>query len=186
MPASASWKSACDVGARADVATAVLAVQHRSAREHDGRQVDARRAHHAGRRRLVAADQQHDAIDRVAANRLLDVHAGEVAEQHGRGAQLRFAERHHGELEREATGLVHAVLDVLGEVTEVRVARRELRPRVADADDRPAVEDVIGMALVLHPAAMDEGVAVGAGEPGSAAALRLLRVRHGFSTERIS
>ena len=47
------------------------------------RQVAAGRAHQQRRRGLVAADQQHDAVDRIAADRLLDVHADEVAEQHG-------------------------------------------------------------------------------------------------------
>ena len=46
-----------------------------------------RRAHHQRRRGLVAAHQQHHAVDRVAADAFLDVHAGEVAVQHrGRAA----------------------------------------------------------------------------------------------------
>src|SRR5215211_691433 len=51
-----------------------------------------------------------------------------------------------------------SVAHVLGKHAEVRVARRELGPRVADADDRPAVELVLRHAAVLHPAAVDEPV----------------------------
>ena len=69
-----------------------------------------------------------------------------------------------------------------GELAEVRVARRGLRPGVADADDRPAVELVVRDALVLHPRAVDERVAVVAAEPGRASgACAWLRsfLRHG-------
>ena len=59
-----------------------------------------------------------------------------------------------------------AALHMLGDVAEMRVARRQLGPGVADADHRPAVEDVVGQPLVLHPAAMQESVLVGLGEPG--------------------
>ncbi len=51
------------------------------------------------------------------------------------------------------------------ELAEVRVAGRRLRPRVADADDRTAVELIVRDALVLHPRAMHERVAVVAAEP---------------------
>ena len=54
-------------------------------------------------------------------------------------------------------------------VAQVRVAGRQLRPGVADADDRPAVEHVGRQALVAHPAAMDEAVFVVLPEPGSGA-----------------
>ena len=69
-----------------------------------------------------------------------------------------------------------AALDVLGELAEVRVARRQFRPGVADADDRPPVEDVLGQALVPHPAAMDEAVLVVLAEPGGGSVRRFLVV----------
>ena len=56
-------------GARAELLAAPLAVEHRPAGDADRRQVDARRAHQQRRRGLVAAHQQHDAVDRVAADR---------------------------------------------------------------------------------------------------------------------
>ena len=94
---------------------AELAVQHRPAGDDDRRQIAARRAHQQRRRGLVAAAQQHDAVDRIGADRLLDVHAGEVAEQHRGRPHLRLAERHHRELEREAARLADAALHVLGD-----------------------------------------------------------------------
>ena len=143
VPALHLFAEAPDVGARPDVGAAELAVQHRPAGDDERRQVAACRAHDERRRGLVAAAEQDDAVDRVAADRLLDVHAREVAEQHRRRPDARLAERHHRELERHAAGFPHAALDVLGKLAEVPVARRQLRPRVADADDRPAVEDAL-------------------------------------------
>ena len=81
MPASALMKSAerhlaglapsslklPDVGARADRRSRGTCRSASARRESDdGRQVAARRAHQQRRRGLVAADQQHDAVDRVA------------------------------------------------------------------------------------------------------------------------
>src|SRR4029077_14487334 len=57
------------------------------------------------------------------------------------------------------------------------IARRQLGPGVADADHRPAVEEVGGQPLVLHPAAVAEAVAVGVAEPRRAAQLALFLPR---------
>ena len=101
------------VRARADVLAAELAVEHRPAGDADGRQVARRRAHQQRRRGLVAAHQQHDAVERIGADRLLDVHRGLVAEQHRRRAHQRLAEAHHRKLDREAARVEHAVAHVL-------------------------------------------------------------------------
>ncbi len=156
-------------GARAEFALLVMPLKHRAARQADGRQVARSRAHHQRRRGLVAAHQQHDAVDRIAADRLLHIHAGEIAEQHGGGAQVGLAQGHHREFEGEAAGLADAALHPLGDVAEMRVAGRQFRPGVADADHRAAVEQVVRISLVLHPAAMDEAVAVLQPEPFMAA-----------------
>jgi hypothetical protein len=128
-------------------------------------QVDAGRAHHQRWRGLVAAHQQHHAVDGVAAYAFFDVHAGQVAVQHGGGAQQGFAQRHHREFEREAAGFIDAYLDLLGNRAEVRIAGRQFAEGVADADDRAAVELVVRDALALDPAAVGEAVAVLAAEP---------------------
>src|SRR5690606_33008720 len=70
-----------------------------------------------------------------------------------------------GELQRQAARLVDAVLHALGEIAQMGVAGGELRPGVADADYRPAVEQVGGQALVLHPGAVIDVVARRAAEP---------------------
>src|SRR6266545_7504027 len=51
----------------------------------------------------------------------------------------------------------------------MRVARCGLRPGVADADHRPAVELIVGNALVLHPGAVHQSVAIVPAEPFGAA-----------------
>ena len=95
------------------------------------------------------------------------VHAGEVAEQHRGRPQIRFAAAEDRKLQREAAGLVDAALHVAPPGRgNGGVAGRQLRPGVADADHRPPVEQVVGKALVLHPAAVQEPVAVGFAEPG--------------------
>ncbi len=154
-----------DGRARSDVLAGQLAVEHGPARDHDGRHVAAGRAHQQRGRGLVAAGQQDDGVDGVAADGFLHVHAGQVAREHGGGAQVGFAVGEHGEFHREAARLVDAALDVLGDLEEVRVAGREFGPGVADADDGAAVELMVGDALVLHPAAVHEAVLVGRAEP---------------------
>ena len=115
LAAPAHVGDAPEIGARADLLVAPLAVQHRPAGHADGRQVDARGAHQLRRRRLVAAAQQHDAVERVGAQRLLDVHRHEVAPEHRGRLHHRLAERDRRELERQAAGLPDAALDVLGD-----------------------------------------------------------------------
>ena len=160
-----------DAGARAQLLVAPAAVQHRPATHADGRQIGARRAHQQDRRRLVAAHQQHHAVDRVAADALLDVHRREVAVEHRRRPQQRLAERHHRKLEREAARLVDADLHLLGQRAEMRVARRQFAEGIADADHRPAVELVVRHAFALDPRAVGKTISVLAAEPLLAAQL---------------
>jgi hypothetical protein len=47
---------------------------------------------------------------------------------------------------------------VFGQIAEVRIARRAFRPRMANANDRTPIKQIIGMALILHPTAMNESV----------------------------
>ena len=110
-------------------------------------------------------------VEGVGSDGLLDVHAHEVAVEHRRGPHQGLSQGHHGELEGEAALLVDSALDPLRQDSEVRVARGELRPGVADADDRTAVEEVVGQALVLHPASMVEAVLALLAEPLGAAAI---------------
>ncbi|MCY1235289.1 hypothetical protein D9M72_478990 [compost metagenome] len=68
----------------ADILAAPFAVQHRAAGDENNRDIDAGSPHQQARRGLVAAAEQHDAIDRIAADRLFDVHRCKVAEHHRR------------------------------------------------------------------------------------------------------
>ena len=164
------------VGAGSDVLVAPFAVQHRSAGHDQGRQIHTAGTHDRGRGGLVAACQQDHAVQRVGPEGFLDIHAGQIAEQHGGGPHQGLAQGHDRKLERKAAGLVDTLLDLFRQDAEVAVAGGQFRPGVADADDRPAVEQVFGMALVLHPAAVGESHQVVATEPLVAAQLCF---RHG-------
>nr|GEU28270.1 hypothetical protein [Tanacetum cinerariifolium] len=165
-----------DGGAGTDVLAVQFTVEHGAAGDHDGRNVDRRGAHQQRRGGLVAADQQHHAIHRIAADRFLDVHGSEVTGQHGGWAQIGFAVREDGEFDREAARFQDAALDVFGQFAEVGVAGGEFGPGVADADNRFALEFVVRNALIFHPAAVHEAVLVIGAEPFGGAQLNLLVV----------
>ena len=148
-----------------------FAVQHRSTGHDQGWQIHTAGTHDRGRSGLVAACQQDYAIHGVGPECFLDVHAGQISEQHGGRAHQGFAQGHDRELDREASGLVDPLLDLFRQDAEVAVAGSQFRPGVADADDRPAVEQVFGVALVLHPAAVGETHQVMAAKPLVAAQL---------------
>ncbi len=171
------FAEAPDVGARSDRLASIVAVQHRAARDDERRQVATGRAHHERGRRLVAAAEQHDAVEGVAADRLFDVHADEIAEEHRRRPQARLAGGHDGKLERQPAGFPHAALHVFGELAKVPVAGRQVGPRVADADDRPAVEHVARQ-RASHPAPVNEAVLVELAEPLGRAVRPLLFLSH--------
>src|SRR4030095_16991617 len=83
-----------------------------------------------------------------------------------------LAERDHRELEREAAGAPHPALDRLRHLAQVRVAVVQLRPRVADADHRAAVEYRLAEALGLEIGSVHEAVEILGGEPVAAAERR--------------
>src|SRR5205823_1826077 len=58
--------------------------------------------------------------------------------------------------------------------TKMRIARCRLRPGVADADHRPAVELIARNTLILHPRPVDKCIAVVTGEPNLRAQRALL------------
>ena len=158
-------------GSRSQIVAAEFSGKHRPAGKADGRQVAGSGSHQQGWRGLVAAHQQNDSVNRIAADRLFHVHAGQVAEQHGGRAQLRFAQRHHGKFQRKAACLPHAALHKFGKLAKMRVAGRQLRPGIADPDHRPAIEQVVRPALILHPASVEETIAILSSIPFLAAQL---------------
>ncbi len=115
-----------------------VAAQHRAGRHVDRRDAHADRAHDQAGRGLVAAAEQHRAVDRMAAQQLLRLHREEIAIEHGGGLHERLGQRHRRQLDRKAAGLQHAALDVLGARAQMRVAGVDLAPGIDDADDRLA------------------------------------------------
>src|SRR6476646_9432947 len=140
------------VATGSDLTTLPVAVEHRAAGDDDGWHVAARR------RCLVTPGQQNDAVEWIAANRLLDIHRHQVPIEHGGRLHQRLAEREHRELEREAPCLQDSPLYRHRQLAEVRVAVDELAPAVADADQRLPLDRLVGEAFRLHPAAMQVSV----------------------------
>ena len=114
------------------------AIEHRPAREHDGRDVDRRGRHDRRRRGLVAAGREHDAVERIAEQHLDQAEIGEVAVER-RGRPLAgLLDRMHRELEGDAAGVADAFAHALGELEMVAVAGRKIGAGLGDADDRLA------------------------------------------------
>jgi hypothetical protein len=157
------------VGAGAETEIAPAAVEHWSPGNDDRRHVGARRAHDAGRSRLVAPRQQDNSVQRIGANALLDIHRHEIAVQHRRRFHERLAERHDRELKGKSSRLENAALGRLGEPAEVCVAVDELAPAVAYPDDRSVPEGVVGDPFGLQPRPVQKGIEVGPLEPVPAA-----------------
>ena len=108
------------------------------ARQHDGRDVDRRRAHDHGGRGLVAAGGQHDAVEEVAVEALDQAEIGEVAiERRGRPL-ARLLDRMDGKLDGNAAGVADAVAHAHRQVEVMAVAGRQIAAGLGDADDRPA------------------------------------------------
>jgi hypothetical protein len=95
--------------ARAGALAMVPAVEHRPAREHDGRNIHRRRSHDLRRRRLVAAGGQHHRIERVAVEHLDQRQILQVAIQAGGRALAGFLNRMQRKLEGDAARLADAL-----------------------------------------------------------------------------
>ena len=139
------------VGAAAERLAAEVAGQHRTARHDDRGDVDGCRRHQQRGNRLVAAAEQHEPVDRVGAEHLLHRHRRHVAPQHRGRLDLRLAERDDGQVVGHAARCPHALLDAVGDLVEVHVARREVGRGVRDRDLRlRAVERVLGIPRRIH------------------------------------
>src|SRR3954453_6752389 len=163
-----------DVGSGADLPALVDAAELRTTRDTDGRQVGACSAHEKCGRGLVAAHQQHDPIEWVGADVLLDVDGRQVAVEHRSRPHSDFPEGGNGELKRKAARIEHPVADMLGDDAEMGVAGVELGPGVANPDHRAPLELVLGEAAVLEEGPIVEPHLVLPAEPGLAAELLLL------------
>src|SRR5580765_1668001 len=68
----------------ADAFAAMPAGEHGSAAHNNGGQVHAACAHHQSRSCLVAAAEQHHAVEWVSADAFFHIHAHEITVKHGR------------------------------------------------------------------------------------------------------
>ena len=128
--------------------------QHWAAGQHNGWQIHTGRAHDERRRGFVAAREQHNGIKRIGSDAFFDGHAGQIAVEHGRGANDGFAQGHHRKFQRKTARFVNAVFDTLRQFSKMTVAGRYFRPSIADANDGLALELVRGVALIFQPTAV--------------------------------
>ena len=120
---------------------------------------------HQPRRGLVAAAQQHRAVDGVRAQQFLGLHCEQVAVEHRRGFDEALADRHRGQFDGHAARHQDPALHVLGALAQMRVARIDPGPGVDDRDDR-AARPLLRRPAHLHRArAMAERSKVGGSEP---------------------
>jgi hypothetical protein len=128
------------------------AVQHRPAGENDSGNIDARCRHQAGRRGLVAARRQHDAIERIAVQHFDQAQIGEVAVERGGRPFAGFLDRMHRKLEGDAAGGPDAFPHARSQFDVVAITGRKIRPRLCDTDDRLAGGQLIQRQAVIQVA----------------------------------
>ena len=119
-------------------AVRAVAIEHRSAGEHDGRNVDGCRCHQARGRGLVAAGGQHHAVERIAVQHLDQAQIGEVAVERRGRTLAGLLDGMDRKLEGDAARLADAFADALGEFQVMPVAGAQIRAGLRDPDDRPA------------------------------------------------
>ena len=134
-----------DDGAGAGALAVKPAVEHRPAGQDDGGNVDCRRRHDAGGRRLVAAGRQHHAVDGIAHQDFDEAEIGEVAVERRRRPLAGLLDRMDRKLERHAAGRDDPVAHPLGQLEVMAVAGREIGAGLRDADDRLAGAQLPGV-----------------------------------------
>src|SRR5215469_9486593 len=138
-----------DRGAGARALALPPAVEHRPAGQDDRRKIDGRRRHQARGRGLVAAGEQHDAVEWIAVEHLDEAEISTVAIERRSRALAGLLDRMHRELERDAAGIADALTHALRQLDMVAVARREVGAGLGNADDGLAgAKLVLGEAIV--------------------------------------
>ncbi len=166
---------------------APVPVELRAGRRIDERHAHADGAHDQAGRGLVAAAEQHGAVDRMAAQQLLGLHRQQVAVEHGRRLDERFRQRHRRQLDREAAGLQHAALHVLGARPQMLMAETEVAPGIDDADHRLALPVGGVVAALARARAVAEGAQIVDPEPAVAAEVfRTFTVGHSYRSNWLS
>jgi hypothetical protein len=119
-----------------------LPAEHRrgpgAAGDHHGGDVRAGGTHDRAWHALVAVGKDHDPIQRVGADHLLDLDREQVAVEHGGRLHQVLAQRDRPELGRDPARLGDAAADRLRQVAQREVARVQIARRVRDPDHGPA------------------------------------------------
>ena len=155
--------------AGARLLTAPLPVRHGSGRTIDHRDIHADRTHQEAGRGLVAAAEQHRAIDRMRAQNFLRLHGEEVAIEHGGRLHHHLADRQGRQLDRVAAHLPDSALHRLRALAQMRVARAQVAPGVEDGDHRLVEKLLAPHAHLLGALAVREAAHVVRCEPALAA-----------------
>ena len=122
-----------------------------------------RRRHQACRRGLVAADRQHDAIERITEQHFDQAEIGEIAIQ-ARGRTLAgLLNRMHRKLEHDAARFANAFAHALGKHEVMTIAGRQVAAGLRDADDRLARLQLLQRQAEVHVALQIERSHVGVG-----------------------
>ena len=111
------------------------AVQHRPAREHDGRNIHRRRRHQERRHCLVAPGQQNNTVQRISVKHFDKAEVGKISVERCGWALAGFLNRMAGKLEGNTAGIAYTLADALGEFEMMAVAGRQVRPGLSNADD---------------------------------------------------
>jgi hypothetical protein len=114
------------------------AIQHRTAGQDDGRDVDGGGCHQPGRRGLVTARGQDHAIERVAVQHFDEAQIGEIAVECRSRTLAGFLDRMAREFEGNAAGIANAFAHTLCQFKVMPVARRQIAAGLRDSDDRLA------------------------------------------------
>ena len=154
-----------DVAAAGQRLPFVVAAKHRAGRHEDRGKIHCRRTHDQAGHGLVAAAEQHHAIDRIRPQQLLGLHRQEIPIEHRRRLHQRFTERDNRHFDREPTRLPDTSLYLLGAQTQVRMTGIEVAPGVEDADHRLADVFLVGEAHLLGAGTVAERPQIVDAEP---------------------
>ena len=111
-------------------------VQHRSAGQHNRRQVDSRRGHDCGRRCLVATRGQDDAVKRVAMHDLNQTKVRQVPIKRGSWAAAAFLNRMHRKHKRQSARRDDSITCAFDCLQMSTVAGRDVAASLSDPDHR--------------------------------------------------
>ncbi len=139
-----------DNGAGTDQFAIIPAIEHGSTRQDDGRDINGRGRHNAGRRGLVAAGGQHHGVDRIGVQDLDQSHHRQVTVDGGGRATAILEDRVDREFDADATGVTDAFTRALGQFHMDAVARAEITAGLGNADDRPAGAQLLRREAVVH------------------------------------